>query len=147
MRQVRDFIGFTGIVLSLVFVGWEIRDNTKVAKGQTRAELTALNNEYLRRIAGDSELSEIWQRAWKAEEQLTESEEFRARLILMQFIRLLENVHLQYQEGLIDEKALDSYGFLGFREQYMDHPIFREIWAPRIGTYDPLFVEYIEVLR
>ena len=143
-RQVRDIIGFTGIVLSLVFVGWEIRENTKVARGQTRVELTALNNEYLHRIASDTDLSEIWRRAWITGEQLTQSEEFRVRLILQQFLRLLENVHLQYQEGLIDENALNSYGFFGFREQFMDHPRFREIWEPRLATYDPNFVEYLE---
>lgn len=129
--------------MSLLFVGWEIRQNTQVARGQTRTELTALNNEYLARL-GDPEFSEVWRRAWQEGEELSKGEEFRVELATLQYLRLLENVHLQYQNGLIDQEALDSYGFFGFREQFMAHPRFPGIWEPRRVSFDPEFVAFLE---
>ncbi len=131
------------MVASLLFVGWEIRQNTQVARGQTRIELTALNNEFLARL-GDPEFSEVWRRAWLEGEELTEPEEWRVQLVTLQYLRLLENVHLQYQEGLIDREALDSYGFFGFREQFMTHPRFPPIWEARRESFDPEFATFLE---
>ena len=58
-KAIRETVGFLAVVASLVFVGMEIRQNTQVARGQTRIELTALNNEFLARL-GDPEFSEVW---------------------------------------------------------------------------------------
>lgn len=142
-NAIRETLGFLGVVISLLFVGWEIRQNTQVARGQTRTELTALNNEFLARL-GDPEFVEVWQRAWQESEDLSEGEEFRVELATLQYLRLLENVHLQYQNGLIDQEALDSYGFFGFREQFMTHPRFPRIWEPRRISFDPEFVGFLE---
>ena len=57
---LRDVVGFTGVVVSLLFVGWEVRQNTRVARAQTRVELTALNNEFLDRVGTDPEFAELW---------------------------------------------------------------------------------------
>jgi hypothetical protein len=142
-KAVRETLGFLAVVAGLVFVGLEIRQNTQVARGQTRIELTALNNEFLRTV-GDPEFAETWRRAWIPGEELGEPEEFRVELVTLQYLRLLENVHLQHQEGLIDREALDSYGFWGFREQFMAHPRFPLIWEPRRVSFDPEFVAFLE---
>ena len=57
----------------------------------------------LRQITGEAEFAELWRRAWIVREQLSDADEFRVELTLIQFLRTLENVHLQFQEGLIDE--------------------------------------------
>ena len=144
---VRDTLGFIGVVLSLLFVGWEVRENTKVARGQTRVELTALNNDFLGQITGDSGFSELWRRAWIVRDELSDADEFRVELMTIQLLRTLENVHLQFQEGLIDEDALISYGFLGFNELYMSHPRFTQLWEFRSVSFDAEFVDYLEALR
>jgi hypothetical protein len=137
-------VGFTGVVVSLLFVGWEVRQNTRVARAQTRVELTALNNEFLDRVGTDPEFAELWRRAWSEDQEVSESQAFRVELVMLQYLRILENVHLQYQEGLIDRDALDGYGFFGFREQFMAHPRFPMIWDSRRVSFDPEFVSFLE---
>ena len=141
---LRDVVGFTGVVMSLLFVGWEIRQNTQVARAQTRVDLTALNNDFLDRVGSDADFAELWRRAWSEGEELTEAQDFRVELVMLQYLRLLENVHLQHQEGLIDRDALGSYGFFGFREQFMAHSRFPTIWQPRRVSFDPHFVSFLE---
>ena len=142
--RLREVVGVLSVVLSLLFVGWEIRQNTKVARGQTRVELTAMNNEFLERIRSDPEFSELWRTAWLDEAILDEAAEYRIEFMMMQYLRLLENVHLQYQEGLLDREALDSYGFLGFDDLFISHPRFARIWEPRQASFDPAFVAFLE---
>jgi len=142
--SLKELAGVVSVVLSLLFVGWEIRQNTSVAKAQTRVELTALNNEFLERIRSDPEFSEIWRNAWLSEETLDAPAEYRIEFMLMQFLRLLENVHLQHQQGLLEREALRSYGFLGFDQIFLVHPRFERIWQHRRASFDPDFVAFLE---
>lgn len=42
----KELLAALGVVLSLIFVGYEIRQNTAVARGQARQELAALNQDF-----------------------------------------------------------------------------------------------------
>ena len=81
-------------------------------EGQTRTELAALNQEWLFLIS-DPAISEVFGRTWLQNDQegLDPAELLQADLLMVANIRRLENVYYQYAEGLVDESALDSYGF------------------------------------
>jgi hypothetical protein len=52
-------------------------------------------------------------------------------------------VYLQYQEGLVGEAALDSYG-LGVA-RYFQNARFEDWWFPGgRGSFDPAFVSFFE---
>src|SRR4051812_43744335 len=113
-KEIRETLGFIGVVVSLVFVGLQIRQSTAVARGQTRQDLAALNQEYLTLQSTDSDFNDLYRRAWiDGDERLSASEESRARYGMRLVLRRLENVYFQFREGLVDESALASYGFRG----------------------------------
>jgi hypothetical protein len=143
-KAVRDTIGFIGVVASLVFVGLEIRQNTAMARGQTRQDLAALNQEYLLLRVTSPELSDLMSRAWMLEGDLTGLEATRANWMMRLVLRRLENVYLQYSEGLVDESALNSYGLLA--NATFECARFSDFWVTRDerAVYDPEFVRFFE---
>jgi hypothetical protein len=111
-KDLRETLGFIFVAASLVFVGLEIRQNTAVARGQTRQELAALNQEWLILQSTDSAFLDIFRKAWLGlDTTLTASETVRAVWAMRLNLRRLENVFFQFQQGLVDESALGSYGF------------------------------------
>ena len=108
----KEILTAGGVIFSLIFVGLEISQNTSATRGQTRTELAALNQEWLFLIS-DPEISEVFGRTWLQNDQegLDPAELLQADLLMVANIRRLENVYYQYAEGLVDESALDSYGF------------------------------------
>ncbi|MEE4362108.1 MAG: hypothetical protein V2I63_11370 [Pseudomonadales bacterium] len=108
----KDLLAAAGVIVSLVFVGVEIRQNTSAAKGQTRTELAALNQAWLF-LLSDPEFGDPFRRRWVSNDVAgMEAEDVdRAELLMVANMRRLENVYFQYDEGLVDESALDSYGF------------------------------------
>ena len=142
----RDIIGFMAVVASLVFVGIEVSNNTAATRGQTRQELAVLNQEWLTLLANDAEFAELWDRAWVRSGEVAPEEEPRIEYMMVLQLRRLENVFFQYQEGLVDESALRSYGLQGFNANLLQQPRFRNWWLVKNwrGSFHPDFVRFLE---
>lgn len=140
---VRETVGFLGVVASLVFVGLQIRQNTSVARAQSRQDLASLNQEWLILLSTDSMFRQTFQKAWvDVSDTLTPDEVVRASWAMRLNMRRLENTYFQFVEGLIDESALNSYGFQAaplFRSRK-----FQEWWKPEKNAFDPGFVQMFE---
>lgn len=143
-RSVAQFFAAASVVLSLVFVGYEIRQNTHVARAQARQELAALNQEWLILQATDQDFNDLFSRVWISEEEVSDSELTRAAWTIRLQLRRLENVYFQFTEGLVDESALNSYGLQASSVYQSDR--FRDFWVVRDErrACNPRFVEFFE---
>lgn len=140
---VRETVGFIGVVASLVFVGLQIRQSTAIARGQARQELAGLNQEWLILQSTDSVFSRTFARAWIEQgDSLTSQEASTATWSMRLNLRRLENAYFQFAEGLVDESALNSYGFQA--AALFQSSRFRELWVRERNAYDPGFVRYFQ---
>lgn len=147
-----EIVAAVGVIVSLMFVGFEIRQNTAVARGQARQELAALNQEWLLTMGQDAEFEALWYKAWGADPrsqeaepvELTQAEARRAWFIMTMHLRRLENVYLQYREGLVDASALNSYGFASV--SVFRRPQFDRYWYEQNSRtgFDADFVAFLE---
>ena len=139
----RELVAALGVIVSLAFVGLQIRQSTAVARGQVRQELASLNQDFLS-LMTDEDLSRIWIRAWESEEELEleREEELRASMLMNMTLRRFENVFFQFSEGLIDESALGSYGLQ--RTSVFGSTRFRRLWMNVRPGFDAEFVAYFE---
>ena len=142
-NKARDVIAFLGVAGPLIFVGYEIRQNTAATTGQTRQELAAINQEWLILLTADPEFSDLFHRAWELGEEIDPSEEYRAEMMMVLNVRRLENVFFQYQAGLVDQSALASYGLASLR---MESPRLVEWWVQKDwrSAFHPDFVRFVE---
>ena len=142
-EKIRDVVAVVGVAGSLIFVGLEVRQNTAATRGQTRQELTALNQDWLTLLSADSEFSDLFYRAWELQEPLEEPEQFRADFMMVLNLRRMENVFFQFQEGLVDESALGGYGLQALE---ITTPRFQEWWVEKNwrAAFHPDFVTFLE---
>jgi hypothetical protein len=144
-KAIRETVGVLGVVASLLFVGLEIRQSTAVARGQTRQELEAMNQAWLTLITADPYYSDLWYRAWVTDGEIAPDEEYRAAMMMTQFMRRLENIYFQHAEGLVDETALRSYGLQDIGTFFaMDR--FQQWWVEKRWrqSFHPSFVAFVE---
>lgn len=144
LRDWKEPIAAAGVIVSLLFVGFEVRQNTKVARGQARQALAELNQEWLVLQSQDPEFNRVWNKVWFTNDEPTESEWRRGVMMMTMHLRRLENVFFQYSEGLIDESALHSYGLQAAGD--LDSQRFRQYWIEggwRRG-FDAGFVAFLE---
>ena len=135
--SVAEIFAVIGIILSLIFVAFEIRQNTAAVRAQTRQQLSDASSELLIAFA-TTDLGELWGRFIEGD-ALTDREMNRVTPALVAAVRNLENVYLQYQEGVIDESALSSYGWKGSR--MYSSSAFAEWWLKNSDRFNEHFVQ------
>ena len=139
-KDVREMIGFAGVTLSLVFVGLEVRQNTVVARAQTRQSLTELYAQHSLTMATDADLRREWSRTFY--DDSTRVPAVGAEWAMWANLRQLENVYLQNQDGVVDESVFYSYAWR--QNPLAGEAKFRAWWADRRERFNPDFVAEFE---
>jgi hypothetical protein len=118
--------------MSMVFVGLEVRQNTRAVRATAQNDLATGSREYLLAQATSPELSAAYL-AWTNDTETTP--------VQNALMRNLENVFLQVELGTIDEGALASFG--------LQAPVFRsrrfvEEWDGDSTGWNPEFIAAFE---
>jgi hypothetical protein len=105
---VGELIGAVAIVLSLVFVGLEIRGNTQATQAATFQEHMGYEIQILSDVAADPELMRAFNTAWDDIDSLTDSERTRRQAMTLATMRLWEGFYLQYLSGTLSDEGWTS---------------------------------------
>ncbi len=114
-RNLRSFfetLGIGAVLIGLIFVGIEIRQNTAAIQAATMQGLTDASQEYMLLLASDSELAEIVRKGRNAPDQLNEKESLQFFYFMRAKWMRYQNAFFQYQRGTIGDEDWAFYGSL-----------------------------------
>ena len=141
---IAQVISASAVVLGLVFVGYELRQNTAMMRGST---MQAISDKYVDYVTAlvDSVPADMMNRVHSGEtsENFTPLENTQISILFNAFVQMLENSFFQYREGLVSEAVFDSYGW---RWGMIQTARFEEYWRNRSNPHvaNPDFVEFFE---
>jgi hypothetical protein len=141
---IAQVLSSAAVVLGLVFVGYELRQNTAMMRGST---MQAISDKYVDYVIPlvDSIPADLMRRVHSGEptENFTPLENTQINILFNAFVQMLENSFLQHREGLVSEAVFDSYGWTWGMIQT---PRFEEYWRNRSSPHvaSPDFVEFFE---
>ena len=142
-RTVIEIIGFLSVVGSLAFVGVEIRQNTSAVRGATNQAISDQVGELMLTIATDDNLAELVKRLYDGEtqNQFDPVDDMRLFMTIMTGLRRIENIFLQIEDGILDDRAFDRIGLSFYRSNYG-----RQIWQANRQFFDREFVPFFDEL-
>lgn len=142
-RTIVEIIGFLSLVGSLAFVGVEIRQNTSAVRGATNQAISDQVGELMLTIATDDNLARLVKRLYDGEtqDQFDPVDDMRLYMTIMTGLRRVENIFLQIEDGILDDRAFDRIGLSFYRSNYG-----REIWQANKQFFDREFVPFFEEL-
>ena len=137
---IRDSLSVVG---SLAFVGVEIRQNTSAVRGATNQAISDQVGELMLTIATDDNLAELVKRLYDGEtqNQFDPVDDMRLFMTIMTGLRRIENIFLQIEDGILDDRAFDRIGLSFYRSNYG-----REIWQANRQFFDREFVPFFDEL-
>ncbi len=120
-KQVREVLAAIGVILSLLFVGYEIRQNTRVAKAATIQNMADQGIAIALAWSLDDEASELLGRVNDGElpDQFTERERARLRLMYLTALRGAEGRYRQMLLGLVEETDMMGGSSALYRAPYL----------------------------
>ena len=135
-----------GVILSLLFVGLQVRQAATFARAQTRQALSESNAQAVQAIAENRDLARAWSLRFMpgapASAQLNRTDSLQTAAAMFALLRHVENVYLQYREGVIDESVLGSYGFRD--NPLFTTPAFASYWDSAKVSFDERFIAAFE---
>jgi hypothetical protein len=139
-----DLLGALAVLLGLIFVGLELRQNQQMMRAQIRNDLSVGLNDVILVNAANEKLADA-RRRFGAGEQITLSELDQLWSWENAIFRYWENVHYQYRNDLYDETE-----FLAQREAWrksmLNDRAHRYHWCDWGETYSPEFKAEMDAL-
>ena len=140
-----ETVGVVAIVISLVLVGIEIRQNTNAAAAQAVMALQQEHNENDRSVINDPELAELivraeadFARAKDTPSSLSSADAIRMVRLVRSRIAVRETAYAFYRRGMLDETEYEGWR-IGICEE-LAHPAMRAYWDDNKAGLDPEFV-------
>jgi hypothetical protein len=142
--SVREIGAALGVILSLVFVGYEISKNSAAVRGATFQAISDMAAIGPLEVANSDHLPALFARI-EAEDpglgDFTPEDWQRVRFIYLHTVRRLENVWVQVTEGVVDEGAFERFQPpVG----YVRAQAFRDFWPTVRGGLSADFVAHFE---
>ena len=129
-----EIVGAIGLIASLVFVAYEIRQNTLAARAAAIQEIGIATAEMWGEIARNPNSLRVLQRSdipvsdWTADDWVLQMAQMVA------WSRLSETLYRQVEEGLLPQSSLEYLGYEDTK-RWRQHPGIYCLWEYRLKTF------------
>lgn len=105
---ISQIVAVVGIFASLIFVGLQIRQNTKAVRATSHHAITDSFNAINTLIISDPKVAHLMRLTVTGSEALTEDERISADYMCLAYERIFETLYYQYKNGTMDQKLFDA---------------------------------------
>jgi hypothetical protein len=139
LRGLLDLAGGAAVLIGLIFVGLELRQNTEAIEAASLQSQADASTEFLLLIASDNELSRIWFESSKSPNELSEFDSYRYFIVgRARWVRM-QTAYLQWRRG-----ALGDEDWLVFHGRICGEGRFKATWEDHRTAMLDEFVEFVE---
>lgn len=138
---VGEIIGATAVVVSLLYLGVQIRSQTRQAKFSAAHDISLGFRDAMDHFSGEH-VSQIYIKGLSSIDDLEDAELFELLLGALKMLRLWEEAFYLHQEGQLHGKY-----WAGMNRQfvsYMHVPAFKHTWEIRAQFFGKEFCDMVE---
>jgi len=141
-RKTADYIAAAGVIVSIVFVGFELRQNTAAVRGATYQDLASTSAALTMLLAGDEEFASLFERWITQPAPLNAVEKIRIYAYLLGIGRNMENAFQQHRVGTLTDDLW--VGYLATWRSIAASPGFADYWSSYSARFSSAFREYVD---
>jgi len=109
LANLGELVGGIAVVLSLLYLAVQIRQNTRALRGAAHETASSRTTHYLTSVTATQEINELWVRADSDPASVSESELFRYHRLLAASLGGIETVYWQYKRGNIEPEIWERW--------------------------------------
>ncbi len=141
LGNIGDFIGGIAVLITLVYLALQIRQNTRSTRTQSWQAAVASVSDWSREVGRDPESMRILQSGSADFDSLSDLEQAQFNLLMTSLLRNCENIHYQYINGAIEESTWS--GWAERTISVLDPPGARAWWRTTSAAFSPDFQEFV----
>lgn len=141
LGDIGNVIAAIGVILSLLIVAWEIRENTNALHADARLQMIQLGNQAFDWLR-DPAMADSLIRAENGTSDLTEVENRQFGSYVLSVFNMWEQGYFLHQDGLMTDDEWD--GWNKGMASAASTTGFREVWAASNAFYSGEFRSYVD---
>ena len=142
LANLGQVIGAIAVVVSLIYVALQIRQNTNAVRSATAQTVHEHFAKWYHLVAADDELSQIVAKGLRDYQSLSEKERVRFVATFMAFLSYSQNAFLKWREGLLAPPLWRGWELVIMN--LVCAPGGRSFWKDRAYMFGDEFRRYIE---
>jgi hypothetical protein len=144
LSAIAALIGGAGVVVTLIYLAIEIRQNTRAVRSASYQSFTDSINEANRMCCEDAELRQILAKAFEDDYQsLTQDEQIRVGYLWLMAFRVFESFYYQHTAGTVPPGAWENQADRSMRD-LLRWTAIRQWWQANTFGFLPEFESYVE---
>ncbi len=109
LGNLGEFLGSIGVIVSLIYLGFQIKNQNAESRLMVINVLTQQWTELMKMVAENEEFADIWLRGLQDYEGLSPVEKTRMGSLLGQLTNVAQGLLQQYQLGRIDQATWEAF--------------------------------------
>ena len=142
LGAVGELIGGISVVISLVYLAVQIRQNTQTVRASAYQSILAAAVQARLTVAQDPVLCRRMLDGLHESEKLTDDEKAQLRQTISAMLRLFENVFFQYRRSMVEEAIWESWRLTTIA--MFSRPDVQEWWPSTREFFHEEFREFLE---
>ena len=139
-----EIVSALGIVISLIYVGIQVTDNTSAIRSETASNASTEFIDWYKHVSDDPDLMDVWLRGVTAPDTLDEQEMLRFVFLLHIIMLQFQNNYYLVEEGTLDAKMLSAIN--NTMATIRGTPGFAMYWSQRRELFFPEYQAFVEQL-
>jgi hypothetical protein len=142
--SVAEIIGAVAVVVSLIYVGYQVNDNTSAIRSAAANDASVAMQTWYLEMGSNRQASDLWFNAMTSPEPLSTHDEFQFMMMMHAVLLGMQNSYLLSQEGTIDAEFREAITTAVIAVK--DLPGMGRYWRQRRDFFHRGFAEYVDDL-
>lgn len=144
LGSLGEFVGSIAVVLSLLYLAFQIRQNTKSVRASTHHGMVESSNALAFRLS-DADAARIILKGGRANDDLTPEEKFRFSMLMRASFGFYEEAYHQFWEGLLERDVWESRART--LSEVFDQPGVTDWWKKNRHYFSTRFRDAVDELH
>ena len=133
IARIAEIVSSIAVVVSLIYVGMQVRQNTRALRATTYNAVTANSISILSAMDSHPEYTEFLVRVQADPAAATPAEQMRFHLSMLSGFRHWDNLYYQYRNGMLEAEMWSSYDHT--MTAWLEIPSWRDWFARNAGCF------------
>ena len=142
VSYLAEIIGVIVVVISLIYVGAQIKQNTNATQAAAAQSFVEMYNTFTSAVGSSEEMADIWRIGLTDMDILGETEKVRFSAIAAQCMKVFESGYLQWQRGALDDDLWSGLSVAAI--DVVNQPGVRKWWSFRKKWHGKAFQNWID---
>jgi hypothetical protein len=144
LASIATIVEAVFVVVSVVFIWREVRENTKLTRAANAQSLVELSSPFNMQLIQDRYMAELWVLGSQKYSSMDAVDRYRYKSLLIWWLILHENIYYQWQSRLLDESIYRSWA--SDLEGFVRSQNLSQLWDELKGSFQAAFGNHVSQL-